>query len=291
MAIATSGDEKVILARKEADDEGGSYRSVRIRGIAEVLSAAIVILMAVTSLMGLFIDDLYRDGAWAREALRGGDLTTLGIVAPLLAGSVVLVRRGSRRAVAVWIGALAYGVYNYAYYAFGAAFNDIFVLHIALLALSIWATVLAAASVDVGAVAGSFVVGRGGRWIGAFLTLVGTILGGLWITLAVRYAFTGELMADIPERGIHLVFAIDLSLLVPALVVAGILLWRRTAIGVVFGSVMTVMGALYQVNLLVSGVLQAKADVAGVKAFPLEGVVVAVGFGIASLPLLRRPAR
>ena len=122
--------------------------------------------MAVTSAIGLLNDDLYRDGAWAREALRGGDLTTLVLVAPILAIAVVLVRRGSRRAVAVWLGALAYGVYNYAYYAFGAAFNDVFVLHIALLALSIWATVLAAASIDVGAVAGSFAVGRGGRWVG-----------------------------------------------------------------------------------------------------------------------------
>jgi hypothetical protein len=93
---------------------------------------------------------------------------------------------------------------------------------------------------------------------------------------------TGELMADIPADGIHLVFAIDLSLLVPALVVAGVLLWRRTRVGVVFGVVMTVMGALYQVNLLVAGVFQADADVAGAKAFPLEGIVVATGFVLAS---------
>ena len=43
-------------------------------------------------------------------------------------------------------------------------------------------------------------------------------------------------MADIPADGIHLVFAIDLSLLVPALVVAGVSMWRRTSIGVVFGA-------------------------------------------------------
>jgi hypothetical protein len=92
-------------------------------------------------------------------------------------------------------------------------------------------------------------------------------------------------MADIPANGIHLVFAIDLSLLVPALVVAGVLLWRRTGIGVVFGAVMTVMGLLYQVNLLVAGVFQANAGVAGAKAFPPEGIVVATGFLLASAVL------
>jgi hypothetical protein len=60
-----------------------------------------------------------------------------------------------------------------------------------------------------------------------------------------------------------------------------VLLWRRRAIGVVFGVVMTVMGALYQVNLLVAGVFQANADVAGAKAFPPEGIVVATGFLLA----------
>ena len=102
---------------------------------------------------------------------------------------------------------------------FGAEFNDIFLVHIALLTLSIWATALAVASLDVGAVAAAFRVGRAARWVGGFLVLVGSILGGLWIFLAIRFAVTGELMADIPADGIHLVFAIDLSLLVPALVV------------------------------------------------------------------------
>jgi hypothetical protein len=140
---------------------------------------------------------------------------------------------------------------------------------------------VAVASLDVGAVAAAFRVGRAARWVGGFLVLVGSILGGLWVFLAIRFAVTGTLMADIPADGIHLVFAIDLSLLVPALVVAGVLLWRRRAIGVVFGVVMTVMGALYQVNLLVAGVFQANADVAGAKAFPPEGIVVATGFLLA----------
>jgi hypothetical protein len=194
--------------------------------------------------------------------------------------SLVLSIRGSRRAQAVWVGVLAYGIYNFAYYVFGAAFNDIFLVHTAVLTLSIWAIALAVPGLDVGAIAAAFGAGRGVRWIGAFLAIVGVILGGLWIVLAIRFAVTGELMQNIPAAGIHLVFAIDLSLLVPALVVAGVLLWRRTQIGVVFGAVMTVMGALYQVNLLAAGVFQANADVPGVKAFPLEGIVAATGFAL-----------
>ncbi|HET9249138.1 MAG TPA: hypothetical protein VFP13_04255 [Actinomycetota bacterium] len=261
---------------------------MRFRQVAEGLSVAIVILMVGASAAGLVVDDLYPDGPWAREALRGGDLTTLLLAAPILLLSLFFVRRGSRRAQVVWLGTLAYSVYNYAYYAFGARFNDVFLIHIALLALAIWATTFAVAGIDVAIVVRSLNRGRSGRWAGAFLALVGTILGGLWIALSIRFAFTGGPMADIPIRGIHLVFAIDLALLVPALVVAGVLCWRRSRSGILFAGVMTVMGALYQVNLLLAGVLQADAGVPGVKAFPPEGVVLAIGFGATAAVVFRR---
>lgn len=253
---------------------------------AYCLSGAIAVLMVVASAAGLLIDGLYRDGPWAREALRGGDLTTVAVAAPILVVSMLLARRGSRAAQAVWLGALAYSLYNYAYYVFGAAFNNIFVLHIALFSLSIAALVLVIANVDVTAIAARFRDVRGARLIGGFLGLVGIVLGGLWVFLAIRFAITGELMAGLPPDALHLVFAIDTSLLVPALVVSGILLWRRTAGGFVFGPAMVVLGVVYQVNLLMAGLFQANADVPGVKPFPLEGVVLASGFAVATFALV-----
>lgn len=136
------------------------------------LCVAIAILMVIASAAGLLIDGLYTDGAWAREALRGGDLTTLAVAVPVLIGSLVLARRGSQAAQAVWLGVLAYSVYNYAYFAFGAEFNDIFVLHIALFSLSIITLVLAVANVDVDAIAARFRGVSGTRWIGGFLVVV-----------------------------------------------------------------------------------------------------------------------
>jgi hypothetical protein len=49
---------------------------------------------------------------------------------------------------------------------------------------------------------------------------------------------------------------------------------------------MVVMGGIYQVNLLMAGLFQAQADVPGVKAFPLESIVLATGFALATLSLL-----
>ena len=90
----------------------------------------------------------------------------------------MFARRGSQAAQAVWLGVLAYSVYNYAYFAFGAEFNDIFVLHIALFSLSIITLVLAAANIDIYVTAARSGESRGTRWTGDSSRSVGAVLGG-----------------------------------------------------------------------------------------------------------------
>lgn len=267
------------------DQVQAAVRSAGPRRAAFVVSGLAALLMAVASLLGLLVGGLYTDGAWAREALRGGDLATLVIAVPLLVGSLVLSARGSLRAPVVWTAMLGYAIYNYAYYVFGAEFNDVFLLHIAILSMTIFALVLLVPSLDVAATAARLRTGAA-RWVGAFLVLVGVGQGALWAFLLVRFALTGELLADIPVDGQHLVFALDLALLVPTLVLAGILLFQRRAVGLVMGAAVAVFGAAYQVNLMLAGVFQDSAGVAGVKAFPIEGIVLTLGFVVASVALL-----
>ena len=206
------------------------------------------------------------------------------LVVPVLIGALLLVRRGSVRATIVWIGGLADALYTYAYHVFGASFNDAFLIHIAIFSSSIFALVVAVSSLDIAAME-PLRRPRLARWIGGFLTLVGVGQGGLWIFVIMRYPVTGEVLADIPIRGQHVVFALDLSLLVPALVVSGVLLWRRTPIGYVAAGIVSVMGSLVLLNLLLAAAFQANADVAGVRAFPPESVAMTVGM-IASMALL-----
>jgi hypothetical protein len=270
-------------------------RRVRADRAARVLSVGIAVVAVTASAMGLFVSDLYADGAWAREALRGGDLTTLVLAVPLLIGSLLMSARGSARARAVWIGVLAYFVYNSAFYAFGTTFNDAFILHVALLSMSIFALACALVSTDLVETWRAFEGVRGARWAGLFLAFVGGAQGALWLVVIARNVATGELIADVPAAGQHLVFALDLSLLVPALVLSGIMLFRRLPLGFLLGAAMAVMSAVYQVNLLLAGVFQDRADVAGATAFAPESVGLTVAFTIAALVVLvprkrRRPA-
>jgi hypothetical protein len=152
--------------------------------------------------------------------------------------------------------------------------------------MSAFALACALPSLDRQAIAVELHAPRRARWIGGFLAVVGAGQGALWLFLLIRNALTGALLSDIPVAGQHLVFALDLALLVPSLIVAGVLLWRGTALGYVLGVAMAVMGLLYQLNAMVAGVFQENANAAGVKAFPLEGLLLTAGFLTAMIVIL-----
>ena len=97
--------------------------------VAPILSVIITILVIVASAGGLFIDDLYRDNAFAKSAWQGTDLATLVVGVPTLTVALIFAQRGSFRAQLVWLGMLDYALYNYAYYLFGTAFNGFFLIY------------------------------------------------------------------------------------------------------------------------------------------------------------------
>jgi hypothetical protein len=255
--------------------------------IARLLSWIVGIVAGLAALASVTIRSLYPDEtAWAREAFRGGDLVTLVVAVPTLIAALLFMRRGSVRAQAVWIGVLFYTFYIYAYAAFGATFNDAFLLHIVAFSLSMFALACALPAIDLDALAESFAANRWAKAVGVFLVIVGIGQGGLWLYIVTRNAITGEVLPDLPVNGQHLVFALDLSLLVPMLIVSGVLLARRRPSGYLLGTAMAVMGAITQLNLNLAAVYQANADVPGVKALPAEGVFLTATFVAAALLLL-----
>jgi len=254
---------------------------------AEILSWIVLALMALSGVVTLVVNDLLAsESSWGREAFRGGELVSLVVAVPLLAGALIAVRRGSTRAQAVWIGMLLYAAYNYAYAGFGTTFNDAFLIHIGAFSASVLALACAIPALDHARIEEAFRNVRAAKAVGAFLVIVGVGQGLLWLFILVRNAITGEVLHDIPVSGQHLVFALDLALLVPSLILSGVLLARRRPFGFLFGTAMAVMGAVYQVNLMMAGVFGAAADVPGAKAFPAESVVLTTAFIIAASSLL-----
>jgi hypothetical protein len=269
--------------------------------LARLLSWIVATLVAFGSAAGLWIDALYRDGNAVAAMWRGYDLISLIVVAPLLAVMLLRIRR-SLHARLVWLGLLGFVVYDYSLYVFGARFNDVFLIHIAILSASIVAFVFALAGLDVDEIRRR-VPARRVRWVGSVLMVLALSLGAMWVVGSLRFAVTGELPDEpsklvVPTSLTHLGWALDLALLVPAYALAGIMLWRRSAWGIVLGTTLTVAGVLQQATYMTALVFQSNADVPGAAAFDPQEPFIAGAYVVAAGALLlatpkenaRRPA-
>lgn len=82
--------------------------------------------------LGLLFPGRYRDVEWIAATWWGNDWVTLGLAVPLLWFGAARAVRGSTRGLLLWLGTLAYCVYNYAYYLFGAALNAFFPIYLSV---------------------------------------------------------------------------------------------------------------------------------------------------------------
>lgn len=216
------------------------------------LSIIIVILAAVASAGGLFVDGLYQDNAFTTSAWRGTDFVTLSIAVPLLVVALYLSRRGSLRAQLVWLGMLDFMLYNYAYYLFGTAFNRFFLIYVALFTLSIFALIFGLAKADIQSIGRRFRSKTPVRWIAGYLLLVAVVIGGLWTGQSLSSAISGQPPAFLAKvaHPTSVVFALDLSLVVPFLALGGLWLWQRRPWGYVLAAIMSIKGLVYMLGLV-----------------------------------------
>ena len=224
---------------------------VASRRAAFRLSALIAALMALASGSGLLFHDLYRDNALVASSWYGNDLVTLVVATPLLVVAMLGARGGSRRAYLVWMGLLAYTLYNSAFYLFGAAFNAFFLVYAALYALSGIALAFGLVTLDASALARRVQPSLPARWISGFITLVAVALGGFYVALSLQFVTSGQVPAMIDSVGLHtnLIAALDLTMVVPVGLLAAVWLWQGRPWGYVWATLWCVKGAVYMLAL------------------------------------------
>jgi hypothetical protein len=211
-------------------------------------------LMILQSGLGILFPDQYRDVDWIKAAWFGNDLVTLVVAVPLFILGIVLANRGSQRGLLLWLGMLGYSIYNYAYYLFGAALNTFFVVYWVALVLSAVTLILALMKLDFTAVAAGFREKTPVRLIGGYFVFVGLGLAFVWLAMWGAYAFTGQPTPIEPEA-FKVVAAIDLTLIAPALIFGGVLLWRRSSYGYILAAIAGNLGSVYLLVLSVNSLI------------------------------------
>ncbi len=215
---------------------------------------------------------LYRyDTVSSASQMRGNDVVTLALGLPLLVVSTGLARRGSLRGRLLLTGTLGFFLYTYMSMCFETAYNPLFLVYVALFALSLYAFILSLMTFDLAALPQQFSPRMPRRGIAVVLFAAGAFLTLAWLG---RIAPTLTQNQTPPlENGLTLVIqAMDLALIVPLSFLSGVLLLRRSAWGYLLASVAVMkfltMGtavSLMALNMAVAGV---QADPIFLVVFP-----------------------
>jgi hypothetical protein len=200
---------------------GQSYPLTSFRGEEVTINAA-----------GLY----YWDTVSSAAQMQANDLVTLALGLPLLAASFWLTRRGSLRGRLLLAGTLGFFLYTYMSMCFGTAYNPLFLVYVAIWGLSLYAFILTLMSFDLVTLPQHFSDRLPRRWIAGLLFFVGAFLLLAWLG---RILPTISTAAIPPLDNVTTMFiqAMDLVLVVPLCVLAGVLLLRRSAWGYLLASV------------------------------------------------------
>jgi len=178
----------------------------------------------------------YWDTVSSVAQMQANDLVMLALGVPLLAISFWLAQRGSLRGRLLMTGTLGFVLYTYMSMCFGAAYNSLFLVYVALFGLSLYAFILSMISFDLTTLPQRFTPGLPRRWIAGVLFFVAAFLTLAWLG-RIAPTITQTQLPPLENTTSLFIQAMDLALIVPLCVLAGVLLLRRSAWGYLLAAV------------------------------------------------------
>jgi hypothetical protein len=194
---------------------------------------------------------LYQSDDLLLAQVYGQDIVVLVTVLPLLAISVWRASRGSARGLIGWGGGLVYLGYWYHYLLGGTEFGPAYLVHLTLVASTLLALATLAARLDVERLAHRFGAHLPARTIGGFMAIIAGVFATATLFDIVERLRQREVL-DVATRG---VYTVDLTIMLPATIVAGILLWRRQSWGYVLAGPLLVNAALSAATLFTASLI------------------------------------
>lgn len=189
------------------------------------------------------------------------DFVTLVLGIPLLILSFYLSTKRSIRASLLLSGTLAYFLYTYTSYTFLWMYNRLFLVYIALMALSLYAFILSVISFDTAKLRMYFKQGIPVRFLAGYQFFLAFGVSLMWLGRIVPSIFSGMAPEGLEHYTTLVIQGMDLGIIVPSAVVSGILLLKRNSFGYLLSSIIifksiTMLAAItaMMVNMVMHGV-------------------------------------
>lgn len=219
--------------------------------VVYINSIFIAVLAGIATLSGLFWKGLYKHETISMTAqAMGQDLITLIIGIPVLMGSLYLIQKNSLKGNLIWMGTLFYFLYSYASMSFLASYNQLFLVYVALFSLSLYTFIYGLLSLNVKTIKESITHGKTSKIAGAFLIFSGSMVALMWIKMIVDSLLTGITPAALESYTTLVIQALDIGVVFPAMLIAGILIIKGKEWGYALVSILLIKASLMGTALL-----------------------------------------
>ena len=238
----------------------------------------IVILSLITAGAGLFWQSkgnsyafstlygetaqIYGQGLYAHDttfsagASQGADLVALFIVLPLVVVSFVFYRRGSLRGGFLLASALAYYLYYGASLGLIVAYNNLYLVYLALFSASFFAFILSLTMFDWPTLIAHISERLPRRGMAIFMFMVGAGVAFIWLSDVVNAQTTGSVPEALGANISLITYTLDVGVIVPACMLAGIQLLRRDPLGYLLAGVLTILLTLIGAMVIGTTIMQ-----------------------------------
>ena len=205
----------------------------------------------------------------------GWDIFTLLFAIPALLAALPSLARGSLRGKLFALGILAYLFYQYLMYAVAWAFGPLFLLFVAIYALSLTAIVWIVSTLQLSRLAESFSASFPKRGMALLCFLMAAVLLFMWLA-RILSALSGQLEGVLDGQTTLVVQALDLGLIVPLALFTGVAAWRGSAAGYLLSAIVAVK-AFAMATAICAMLLSAWAYEGTLEVVPLAIFAAAAG--------------
>lgn len=245
----------------------------------KLLTFLITPLLTLVSVCGIVIPATYsRETPSLIAQGIAQDAFDLFVVVPALLLSTVGLTRKWRSASHLWGGLMLYVVYSFVIYAFSLFFNYLFLGYCAVLGLSFYAALVFYGSLNADEFKSAYSSHANVAVLGGFLLAIAILFGLLWLSQILPALLQGSIPPSITEQGLRTnpVYVLDLSFLLPGMIITAIALLRRKAIGYVFGPAFAVFSGAMALSLAVMMLVMKQQGLA-------EDIGMTVGFSLLAI--------
>ena len=196
------------------------------------------------------------DTIFSAGAIQGADLISLFVGVPLLAVAFLLYRRGSIRGAFLLGSILAYVFYYAASLALVVSYNRLYLVYLALFSASFFALVMTLAGMDLPALPPRFSSRLPRRGMALFMFMVGTGVAFIWLSDVVHAMRTNGVPEAVGAHTALVTYTLDVGIIAPACLLAGILLLRRAPLGYLLTGLLTSMLGLIGAMVIAQTIVQ-----------------------------------